>query len=102
MRYSIADTSKDGGKLGWIKESFLSKKIKSKIQLTKVGDFTKPIVVPGGFLIIEIQDKRQTENEINIDKEIKIIIREKTNKQLNQFSNVYFNKIRKNIQIDEL
>ncbi len=102
LRYSIADSSKNGGKLGWIKESFLSKKIKSKIQLTKIGDFTKPIVVPGGFLILEIQDKRQTENEINIDKEIKIIIREKTNKQLNQFSNVYFNKIKKNIQIDEL
>ena len=102
LTYSVSDTSKKGGKLGWIKESVLSNKIKEQLVLTKVGDFTYPIVVPGGFLILRVQDIKYTEIEINIDEEIKIIIKEKTNEQLNQFSNVYFNKIKKNIKINEL
>ena len=67
-----------------------------------IGNFTNPLVVPGGFLILKVENIKQVENEINVEKEIKAIIKQKRNKQLNQFSNVYFNKIKKNIQINEL
>ena len=67
-----------------------------------IGNFTNPLVVPGGFLILKVENIKQVENEINVEKEIKAIIKQKRNKQLNQFSNIYFNKIKKNIQINEL
>ena len=95
--HSISNTSQQGGNLGWIKESSLNQRIKSILKNTKIGDFTKPIVIPGGFLILKVENTRETELNINIDKEIKLVIKEKTNEQLNQFSNIYFNKTKKNI-----
>ena len=66
-----------------------------------MGDFTNPIVIPGGFLILMIAEERQTKIETNIDQELKLITNEIANKQLNQFSNMYLNKIKKEIQINE-
>ncbi len=102
LSYSISDSSKNGGKIGWVKESVLSKQIKNQLELTTIGNFTNPLVVPGGFLILKVENIKLVENEINVEKEIQAIIKQKRNKQLNQFSNVYFNKIKKNIQINEL
>ncbi len=99
--YSISDTSKNGGKLGWVKESMLSKTIKNEIKTISVGEFTDPIVIPGGFLILYIEDTKVVKNEINQEVEIKKIIEKKTNDQLNLFSNIYLNKIKKTIQINE-
>ena len=59
-------------------------------------------MIPGGILILKINDKRKVEREIDVDKEIQLVIRNKTNKQLNQFSILYFNKIKKDISINEL
>ena len=102
FNYSISDTSSNGGKLGWIKEEILNSKIKNEIKMTKVGKFTKPIVIPGGFLILNIEKIKETEKNIDVEKEIKNIIDEKTNDQLNRFSNIYINKLKKNIQLNEI
>ena len=99
---SVSDSSKTGGLLGWIKENTLNQKIKNELTTLKSGDTTKPIVIPGGILILKINDKRKVEREIDVDKEIQLVIRNKTNKQLNQFSILYFNKIKKDISINEL
>ena len=48
-----------------------------------------------------IAEERQTKIETNIDQELKLITNEIANKQLNQFSNIYLNKIKKEIQINE-
>ena len=101
INYSISDTAGNGGKLGWIKEEILNNKIKKQINMTSIGKYTKPIVIPGGFLVLNIEDVRETEMDINIDKEIKKIITEKTNDQLNRFSNIFINKLKKNININE-
>ena len=101
LSYSISETSNKGGKLGWVKESVLNIKIKKILNNTEVGDFTNPIVVPGGFLILKIEDKRKVDKEINLDDAIKQIVDLKINKQLNQSSNIYLNKIKKNILINE-
>ncbi len=101
FNYSISDTSKDGGRLGWIKEEILNDKIKNEIIITKVGNFTKPIVIPGGFIILFIDKKRESKKNIDIEKEIKNIIEQKTNDQLNRFSNIYISKLRKDIEFDE-
>ncbi len=102
LNYSIADTANNGGKLGWIKEEILNSKIKNEIKITKVGKFTKPIVIPGGFLILNIEDKRETEKNIDVENEIKNIIEQKTNDQLNRLSNIFINKLKKNIQFNEI
>ncbi len=102
LSYSISSTNNNGGNLGWIKDSVLSPKIKKQINKTQIGQITNPIVIPGGFLILKIEQIRETKKDLNIEKEMEIIIKEKTNEQLNQFSNIYFSKIKKNIIINEL
>ena len=99
--YSISNSSDNNGKLGWIKNNSLSKKIREEIKKINLGNFTNPIVIPGGFLILMIEDERQTKIETNLEKELDLIKREIANKQLNQFSNIYLNKIRNEIQINE-
>ena len=100
--FSLSDSSNNGGKLGWIKENILSKQIREEIRMRNIGEITKPITIPGGFLILYIENIKEIEIKIDFEKEIKNIIEEKTNTQLTQISNVYLNKIKKNIQIDEL
>ena len=102
LSYSISSTNNNGGNLGWIKDSVLSPKIKKQINKTQIGQITNPIVIPGGFLILKIEQIRETKKDLNIEKEMEIIIKEKTNEQLNQFSNIYFKKIKKNTNINEL
>ena len=102
LTYSVSDTSNKGGKLGWVNETILSQKIKNEVKKIKVGDHTKPIVIPGGFLIIKIEDIRELDNSSDLNDEIEKIIKERTNEQLNQFSNIYFNKIKKDMVINEL
>ena len=102
LTYSISNTANKGGKLGWVKETIMSSKIKKIIKQIKINNYTKPIVLPGGFLILKIEDIRETDNDFDLNSEIDKIVRKKANEQLNQFSNIYFNKVKKNIIINEL
>lgn len=99
--HSISDTSINGGKLGWIKESSLSSEIKNVIKDTKIGEITMPVSIPGAFIILYKEDKRESLVKLDIKKEIDKIIKKRTNEQLNQFSNIYYNKIKKNVNIYE-
>lgn len=99
--FSISDSSKSGGKLGWINENALNKKILREISNLKKDEYTKPITIPGGFLILKIQDIKIIEKEINIEKELSNKIRAIQNEQLNQYSIIYFNKIKKEIILNE-
>ena len=99
--YSISNTTNKGGKLGWIKESILSKKIFNELKKLKIGEHTNPILVPGGFLILKLLDLRKISRDFDLDNEVKKIVRKKTNQQLNRFSNIYFNKLKKDITINE-
>jgi peptidyl-prolyl cis-trans isomerase SurA len=102
LTYSISDTSNKGGRLGWVSETIMNKKIKNEVKKIKVGNYTNPIVIPGGFLIIKIEDVRELDNSSDLNDEIEKIIKDKTNDQLNQFSIIYFNKIKKDMVINEL
>ena len=99
--HSISDTSINGGKLGWIKESSLSSEIKNVIKDTKIGEITMPVSIPGAFIILYKEDKRESLVKLDIKKEMDKIIKKRTNEQLNQFSNIYYNKIKKNVNIYE-
>ncbi len=100
--YSISDSAKNSGNIGWVKESSISNKIKIEIEKLETGNITNPIQIPGGFLILNLEDKREVEIKMDFKKELDLIIRKKTNEQLGQFSNIYFQKIKKNIKINEL
>ena len=100
--HSISDTSNSGGKLDWINEASLNIKIKSALNNLEIGAHTEPILLPGGYLILKINDIKEVVKEINYEKEFEKVKRAKTNEQLNIMSNLYFNKIKKNIIINEL
>ena len=100
--HSISDTSKKDGIIGWVNENSLNKKILDEIEKINIGKHTKPIIIPGGFLILKIKEKKITEKKIDINKELEKVIRSKTNQQLNQFSLIFYNKIKKNTVINEI
>ena len=99
--FSISDTSKVGGKLGWINENSISKKIVEEIKNLNDGEYTNPIQIPGGFLVLSVKEKKTLEQETDIEAEFSLKVKALTNQQLNQYSNIYFNKIKKNIKIYE-
>ena len=100
--FSISESAKNGGSLGWIKETSINKKIKNEIKNLALGQHSKPLVIPGGFLIIKIEKERYVDVDTDINKEFDLIVKKKTNDQLKQYSIIYLNKIKKNIQINEL
>ena len=102
MIYSISDTSKTGGELGWVKEKSINPKIMKKVLSLNEGEFSNPITLPGGFLILKVNQIRESSIELDIENEIEKVVKGKINAQLNQFSNIYLNKIRKDIVINEL
>jgi peptidyl-prolyl cis-trans isomerase SurA len=102
LRYSISPSSNLGGKLDWINENSLNKNIIEAIKNLNINDFTKPINIPGGFLILQVNDVKNTKIELDIDKELKKLVNYEKNNQLNQYSKIYFNKIKKDLEISEL
>ena len=100
--HSISKSSKLGGKIGWINENSINNEIKNELKNLKVGDYTDPILTPSGFLILKIDEIKTKQIDIDINKEIQNLVKIETNKQLDQYSNIYFKKIKKNSQIDEL
>ena len=100
--HSISQSRNSGGVLGWINENSLNKKLKDIIKKLKIGEYSDPQTIPGGFLVIKLNDINNKKVSVNIKKELNNLIRLKTNQQLNQFSNIYFNKIKKNIKIEKI
>lgn len=99
IKYSSSDTSKNGGELGWVGESQISERILSHIKNTKSGNITKPIELPGGNLIIQVRNKRNTKKKIDVKQKFDEIVKAEQNYQLNNFSIYYFQKIKNNIII---
>ena len=102
LKYSISSTSNLGGKLDWINENSLNKNIITPLNNLRINEFTKPITLPGGFLILKINDIQTTKVEIDTNKELIKLKNYEKNNQLNQYSKIYFNKIKKNLEISEL
>ena len=100
--YSIADTSKVGGKIGWINENQLSKKIVKELEKLKINEYSKPINLTEGYLILKVGDiKKIKNNKLDVDKELKKLENYERNKQLNKMSNIFFSKIKNNTIIND-
>ena len=99
--YSISDSSKFGGQIGWISETQLNELMLKKVKNLKPNQITKPIQTSGGYLILKLNNKKNKEVLIDIKKTVSRRIAQERNRQLNQFSLIYYNKIKQNIFISE-
>ena len=99
--YSLSDSKKSGGNLGWIYKNQLSKEIKDEINKIKIGDFTKPIISSGGFLILKLNDMKSENIEIDRDAQLKKMIEFEKERQLTRFSTLYYKRIYNSTEIDE-
>ena len=102
LTYSLSDSAKIGGDIGWIDYNLLNSQIKNEIIKIKKGEYTKPILTASGFLILKINDEKKIINNLNFEDEMNKLIKIETNQQLNQFSNIYFNKVRKDMAINAI
>ena len=100
-KYSISNSSLSGGKLGWIKETLLSENLVKILNSLKNGSITKPIKYPNGYLVLKINNKREIKQNIDLEKELQEMIKFEQNKQLNQFSLLFYKKLKQNIEINE-
>ena len=100
--HSESSTASNGGLIGWVKFDNLNDTVKKQVSNLDIGEYSKPLRTSSGFIIIKVEDKKVDEIKININNKIEEIIKFKTNEQLDQFSNIYFNKIKKDLTIYEL
>ena len=100
--YSVSDSSKFGGKIGWVEEKKLSKKIIQELELLEADQYTAPIQMGASFLILKIEEIKYEKTTINKDEELNKMIQFETSKQLDQFSKIFYKKIKINSLIDEL
>jgi peptidyl-prolyl cis-trans isomerase SurA len=101
LTYSISDSSNTKGSIGWVNERSLSRIIKKNISNLKRYEISKPIKINGGVLILKIDNIREDKAEVNPEKELQKIVNYQQSKQLQQFSKIYFNKVKKNLNINE-
>ena len=100
--YSISDSSKFGGKIGWIEEQKLSTKILEQLKTIEVGQYTSPIQAGSSFLILKIEEIKYENAIINEDEELNKMIQFETSKKLDLFSKIFYGKIKINSFINEL
>ena len=99
--YSISDSAKVGGKIGWVRKNILSDQIIEKLKGLKINDYSYPLKINNNFFIFKINEIRKVQVEIDKKKELDKMILNETSKQLEKFSSIFYNKIKLNSKINE-
>lgn len=99
--FSISDSNTNGGQLGWVTKNQLPDQISAVLTNMKKDTYSDPIKIPSGFLIVRLDGVKNETLKINYDEELKKILTQENNRQLNQFSNIYFKKVQRKSYIDE-
>ena len=99
--YSISDSSKVGGKIGWVKKNNLSSEINNELENLKVNSYSDPIKIDNNYLILKINDIKEITVKVDKQKELDKMVMIETSKQLDKFSNIFYNKIKLNSVISE-
>ena len=99
--YSLSDSKKSGGNLGWIYKNQLSKEIKEGLDEIQIGNFTKPIITSGGFLILKLNDIKSENIEIDKDVQLNKMIEFERERQFKTFSTLYYKRIYNSAEINE-
>ena len=101
LKYSISDTASNGGELDWVDEDLLNDVIVQILNKLENGAITKPIRISSGFLILKKKDIRENDKKIDVKEELVKVINFEKEKQLSSYSNLYFNKVSKDLKINE-
>ena len=99
--YSITDSSKAGGKIGWIKKNNLSLEINREIENLEINSYSSPIKIGNNYLILKVNNMKKVTIEFDKEKELDKMIVSETSKQLDKFSNIFYNRIKLNSTISE-
>ncbi len=99
--YSLSDSRKIGGNLGWIYKNQLSQEIRNALNEINIGEFTKPIITSGGFLVLKLNDMKTENIEIDKNAQLQKMIEFERERQFTRFSTLYYKRIYKNAEIDE-
>ena len=99
--YSDTETSKIGGNIGWISQESLNQKIMQSVSKLGVSEISRPIIISNGILILKVNKIKKVQTKINYNEELKKLIIYERNRKLDQYSKIYFNKIKKNIDFNE-
>ena len=99
--YSVSESKKSGGKIGWVYKSQLSNKISDQINKIELGEFTNPITVPGGFILIKLNNKKNQLMEINEEEQFKKALNFEKNRQLTMYSTLHYKRVYNKAVINE-
>ena len=99
--HSLADSSKFGGSIGWFDEKQLSKKVVTILSNLEISELSEPIRVANNYMIIKIDNIKQKQIQLDKEKLLEKAILFEKNKQYNQFSIIYYNKVKLNSIISE-
>jgi len=100
--YSVSESAKFGGDLSWVNEKNLSEKLSVILNDLTVGNHTKEIQIGNKFLILKLDEIKNEKIKIDKKKELKKMIEYEKNRQLEQFSKIYYDKVKINTTINEL
>ena len=101
VKFSVSNSNNRGGEIGWIKETLLSVNLSKILNEMNVREITEPIEYPNGYLLLKINNKREMKEIIDFNKELDELIRVERNRQLNQFSLLFYKKLKQNTIINE-
>lgn len=100
--FSVSTTAKFGGEVGWIKTTQLSNNVLEKLSGLEINKVSKPIQIGNNYIVLKIREKKIIKENINLEAELNKLKQQETDRQLNQYSLIYFNKVKKGIFINEL
>ena len=98
--YSVAESSKFGGKIGWVEEQNLSVDLMKELNRIKVNQISRPINNGTFLVILKINDIKNLVIKKDLDKELKKLILFEEDRQLANYSKIYYNKLKTNSLID--
>ena len=101
LKFSESNTKNNSGLLGWVNNNSLSKKIQNEINKIDIGQITEPILISSGMLVLKLEDKKIVELNQNLEEELEKLASFEINNQLNNFSTIHYNKIKKNFIVNE-
>tara|TARA_Y100000816_G_scaffold145460_1_gene103219 strand:+ start:3199 stop:4128 length:930 start_codon:yes stop_codon:yes gene_type:complete len=99
--YSLSDSRKGGGNLGWIYKNQLSQEIRDGLNKLSIGDYTNPIITSGGFLILKLNDMKIEKIAVDKDAQLQKMIEFERERQFTRFSTLYYKRIYNNAEINE-
>ena len=100
--YSISESAKLEGKIGWINENQISKKIVNELNKIKIGEYSDIITTAGGNIILKLNDIKKEKIEINREEEINKLIRFKKNQLFNEYSIIFYKELENKAYVEKL